>query len=146
MRYSPWRTLRGLPHLTLLVTRLPKGQSWWLPVDEAIVLDDRLDRVQRRCALEHELQHVFAGDCRLTGSPDAARLTARREVQTDERAACRLISLDDLTDALVWALCPEEVADALDVDVRTARARIRALTDDEKREIERRIAQREDAA
>jgi Zn-dependent peptidase ImmA (M78 family) len=135
-----------LPHLTLLVTRLPKGTSWWLPADDAIVLDDRLDRVERRCALEHELQHMLAGDCRLSGSPDAARLTARRESETDQRAACQLISLQALTDALVWALGFDEVAEALDVDVRTARARVLALTDDEKRQIEEAIARRDDAA
>lgn len=146
MTYSPWRRLRALPHLTVLITRLPKGESWWLPVDEAIVIDDRLDRVQRRCALEHELQHAEAGDCRITGTPDAARLTARRERETDARAARRLIDVDELADALAWALCVEELAEVLDVDVRTARARVLALTEAEKREIAARLARREDAA
>jgi hypothetical protein len=64
----------------------------------------------------------------------------------DARAARRLVSLDELADALVWSLGYDELAEHLHVDERTVRARTRALTDDEKDYIERRIAARGDAA
>jgi hypothetical protein len=145
--YDPWATLRGLPHITLAVTRLPAGEAWWLPEDQAIVLDDRLGQAERRCALEHELQHAASGDRCIHGAgPDAGRQHRRRERHTDERAARRLITLDELADALVWCLGPDELAEHLHVDERTVRARVRALSDEEKTYIERRIAAREGAA
>ena len=139
MTYSPWQTLRRLPHLTLVVTRLPRGAAWWLPGEEAIVLDDRLDQVGRRCALEHELQHALAGDLALCTGPDAPRLARRQEQAAANRAARALLDLDDLADALTWALCPEEVADCLHVDVATVRTRVRDLSGNEKDYIDRRL-------
>ncbi len=61
-------------------------------------------------------------------------------------AAERLIELDDLVDALRWAICYEEVAEHLHVDRRTVRARMRGLTPDSKDYIERQLAGREGAA
>ena len=52
----------------------------------------------------------------------------RQEVRADRVAAERLITLDDLVDALRWALCYDEVAENLHVDRRTVRASIRSLT------------------
>jgi hypothetical protein len=137
--YSPWETLRRLPHLTLVVTRLPRGQAWWLPAEDAIVLDDRLDQVSRRCALEHELQHAMAGDVAMCSGPDAKRLTIRQEVVASGRAARQLLELDDLAEALAWALDYGEVAEALNVTRAVVRARVRSLTPAEKAYIEHRL-------
>ncbi len=146
MTYDPWQTLLDNPDITMAVTRLPAGRAWWLPEERGIVLDDRLSQAERRCALEHELQHAAAGDvcCRI--GPDGGRQDRRRERRTDERSAARLITLDELADALVWCLGPEELAEHLHVDQRTVRARIRGLDDEDKTYIERRIAAREGAA
>jgi hypothetical protein len=146
LHYSPWATLRDLPHITLAVVRLPAGRAWWLPDVEGIALDDRLSQAERRSALEHELQHIEAEDTCCRVGPDGGRLSRRQERRTDDRAARRLIDLDALADALVWALDPGEVAEALHVDPTTVRSRVRGLTDDEKQFIERRIAARGDAA
>ena len=145
MTYSPWRTLAALPHLTLGVMRLPRGRGWWLPVDQAIVLDDRLNQAERRSVLEHELQHALAGDTRCDG-PDGPRQERRQERRADDRAARRLIDVDALADALVWCLGPDELAEHLHVDSRTALTRIRGLDDTEKDYIERRLAARDGAA
>jgi hypothetical protein len=143
--YDPWKTLAAQPDLTMLVTRLPAGQAWWLPDERGIVLDDRLGQVERRCALEHELQHAAAGDTCCDVGPDGGRLSRRQERRTDDRAAQRLISIDELADALVWCLGYDELAEHLHVDERTVRARIRTLTDQEKAYIDCRIATREGA-
>lgn len=146
MTYNPWQTLAGQPHIELLVTRLPAGRAWWLPDVQGIVLDDRLGQAERRSALAHELAHVEAGDTCCDVGPDGPRLARRQERRTDDRAARRLITLDELADALVWCLGPDELAEHLHVDERTVRARIRSLTDDEKGSIERRLAAREGTA
>jgi len=144
--YSPFRTLAGMPDLTLLVARLPAGRAWWLPDVRGIVLDDRLSQAERRSALEHELQHVEAGDVCCRVGPDGGRQTRRQERRADDRAAQRLITIDELADALAWCLGVDELAEHLHVDERTVRARIRTLTDDEKADIDQRLQAREDAA
>jgi hypothetical protein len=144
--YNPWQTLADQPNIELLVARLPAGRAWWMPDVQGIVLDDRLSQAERRSALEHELQHVAAGDVCCRVGPDGDRLSRRQEHRTDARAARQLISLDDFADAFLWCLGFDEVAEHLHVDERTVRARIKALTPAEKDYIERRIAAREGAA
>lgn len=146
MTYDPWKTLLDHPDITMAVTRLPAGSAWWLPEERGIVLDDRLSQAERRCALEHELQHALDGDQRCDHGPDGGRLTRRRERRVDARAAQRLITLEQLAEAVTWCLGYDELAEHLHVDERTVRARIRGLTDQEKDYIERRIAAREGAA
>ncbi len=43
----------------------------------------------------------------------------------DDRASKRLITLDELADALLWCLGPDELAEHLHVDIRTVRGGIR---------------------
>lgn len=145
MTYNPWRTLARLPHVTLGITRLPAGRGWWLPSEQAIVLDDRLGQAERRSVLEHELQHAIAGDERCDG-PDGPRLELRQERRADDRAARALIDLHVLADTLAWALGPEEVAEALHVTEHMVRVRVRGLTDQEKQHIDSRLRAREGAA
>lgn len=135
-----------MPHIEVVVTRLPAGRAWWLPDVEGIALDDRLTQAERRSALEHELQHVEAGDTCCQIGPDGGRQSRRQEHRADHRAASRLIDLDDLATALAWALDPGEVAHELHVDAATVRARIRGLSPAEKDYIERRIGANEGAA
>lgn len=143
-RYDPWRDLARREHITLAVTRLPVGAGWYFSDIPGIALDDRLDRVGRRCALAHELAHVDLGHTHQAAGrgPGTSRIARRREVEADVLAAVRLISLDDLADALRWALCPEEVAHELDVTEDLARIRVEQLTTDEKTFIEARHLRR----
>lgn len=139
-RYDPWHDLRARDHLTFAVTRLPAGHGWYLHDIPGIVIDDRLTRVERRCVVAHELAHIDLGhhEQAATGGPGTARIARHREREADVLAATRLINLDALADALVWALCPEEVAHELDVTVDVVRRRLRTLTDAEKAYIEAR--------
>jgi Zn-dependent peptidase ImmA (M78 family) len=74
MRENPWRTLRSRPHLILEWRRLPDGMGgMWTP--GRIVLDSRLNQVERRCVLMHELVH----DERQIGWPFATEATMERE-------------------------------------------------------------------
>lgn len=127
IRYSPWNDLAAREDITFGVTRLPSGQAWWLPDRRAIVMDDRLTRIERRCALAHELAHADMGD------EDCARINSRvdskQEKRADNTAALRLVELDDLIDALKWSSHLDEVATDLEVtryylDIRMHIARV----------------------
>ena len=114
----------------------------WVATERVILLDRGLQRAERNTVLAHEIAHVDLGHV-MTGRRWFDR---RQERDADRLAATRLVNLDDLADALMWALCPEEAADALNVTVDVVRRRIWELTEDEKASIERRLARRRDCA
>lgn len=140
-RYDPWHDLAQRKHLTLAVTRLPVGTGWYFHDIEGIALDDRLDRVGRRCALAHELAHIDLGHThQVAGSgPGTSRIARRREIEADDLAARRLITPRYLADAIRWCLCEEEVAEELGVTVELTRRRMALLNDEEKDYIETRL-------
>lgn len=142
--YHPWRHAGQHPQLLIAHLRLPQGSSWWLPADRAIVLDDRLLQVERRCRLAHELIHAEDGDEHL----DDPVLDARREVRVRRQASRLLIDLQVLGEALAWH--GEQnltgVADECWVDMETLRARLDGLHPAERGYLRRRLAAREDAA
>ncbi len=135
MTYNPWSDAAGHPNLLVASLRLPDGHSWWLPADDAIVLDDRLGQAGRRSALAHELIHRERGDEHC----EDRTLDARRERRVTTEAARRLVTLDALADALLWSLQEDELADELWIDVETAQARLASLSPGEKDYIEARL-------
>lgn len=142
MRYSPWDHLEAMPDVTFGIHPLPAGDGWWLPEQRAIVLDPRLSQVERRTVLAHELVHAERNDqnCHHDGR-DGARQARRQEAHADKTAALRLISIDQLVDALRhYPLDPALVADCLGVTQPALTTRLRMLTDEEKSEIEARLA------
>lgn len=86
-RENPWHTLGRYPELWIIYDVLEDGvgaqwQGWF------IVLDERLDQVERRCALMHEIVHFE----RQVGWPDATAATMEREEAIVRReAAVRLV-------------------------------------------------------
>lgn len=144
--YNPWRQVAELTDILVVVTPLKHADAYWEPDERVILLDRQLNQAERRSCLAHELAHLEAGDTCCGHGPDADRLARRQEARADRTAAERLISLDDLVDALRWALGYEEVAEHLHVDCRTVRARLRDLTPDDKDYIERQLATQEGAA
>lgn len=142
MRYSPWRELRRYPDVVVHRAELDGPHAVWCPRERVIVIDARLTRVQARCALAHELEHIASGDRAVRGT-GGARYTARQERRADEAAARRLISLDDLADALSWALGSDELGEALHVTDHMAFVRCATLTGDEKALIEDRLHRKE---
>lgn len=92
----------------------------WRPGE--IVLDPRLDRVERRCVLMHELVH----DERRIGWPWATEATMEREEAIVRReTALRLVPLDQLAQYVARRhpdpITAELVAQEADVTVAVAR-------------------------
>mgnify|MGYP000933421466 FL=1 len=85
------------------------------------MVNARLSRAEERCTLTHEIIHAERG-------PVPAHHAAREERLVDAEAARRLIPLDALLEAVRWACCPAEAAEALGVDVPTLLTRVETAT------------------
>jgi Zn-dependent peptidase ImmA (M78 family) len=132
--YDPFRELeQRLPDVFLCTLRLPKGRAWWLAEDETIVLDDRLDETGRRCGLAHEIEHALAGDTPILH----VWFRKKQESRADQRAARKLIRIDDLIDALRETRDEQRLAELLRVDVHVLRLRLDRITDHEQHRVER---------
>jgi hypothetical protein len=118
-----------------------------MPHEDAIVLDDRLTRTERRCVLAHELAHPDLGHMhQAAGSgPGTGRIARRDEEEADQLAARRLIALGDMADAAVSASCRYELAESLDVTAELLAVRIQHLHPAERGAVTRRLANREHA-
>jgi Zn-dependent peptidase ImmA (M78 family) len=132
MTYSPWADLHARPHICCdwHSVELPVGHGWWLPDVLGIVLDRRLNRVQRRCALTHELRHVDHDDEQLAHlGPDGPRLARRAE----REAAALLVDVEPLAAALsAHPDDPAAVADELDVTLDVLHCRLDTMSSSER--------------
>jgi Zn-dependent peptidase ImmA (M78 family) len=134
--YSPWRDAAARhPDVHIARVDLHPACGAWVASEGVILLSDRMDRAERNTTLAHEIAHIDLGH-RSTGR---RWFDQRQERDADRLAATRLVGLDELAVTLAWALCPEEVAAALEVTVAVVRRRIRALTDLEKAYISERL-------
>jgi hypothetical protein len=134
--YHPWRALRAMTHVDVQWVELPDGVLA-LGDGETVWMDRRQRQAQRRSTIAHELEHLSAGD---TGCQSPAV-----ERRIDEVAAAKLVSLDQLAEAIVWAMSEEELALDLWVDVDVVRTRLGSLTEEERDAIDRVIAAREES-
>lgn len=129
--YNPWADLGDRPHICCdsHSVELPVGSGWWLPDVMGIVLDRRLTRVERRCALAHELQHVDYGDVQVHSvGPDGPRMARRQEKRADREAARRLVQVQELAAAMrAHPHNPAAVAEELDVTLDVLRCRLDTL-------------------
>lgn len=131
-RWNPWRYLRDRHpdvhvHCTHHLVRPSLGE--W-DGRRLVHLDGRLQQTERRCTLAHELVHLERGPC----DPE----DAREEQLVHELAARLLVTLDQLVDAILWGQGQPD-PDELWIDPATLLARVRALTDDERTYIDRRM-------
>lgn len=127
--YDPWDRLASLDDVRLETRRLPprrRGQVDF--VTRVITLAPHLDPRERTCTLAHELVHLERG-------PVLVRNTPREERAVAAIAARRLVPLPRLAQALRWTDDPRALAEELDVDPRTVRARLANLTDAERAEL-----------
>jgi hypothetical protein len=124
--HHPWRRFRHLVEWTLRWSdRLPLDVRGETDFDRKMVtLASGLTQAERRCTIAHETEHAVRGPV-----PDF--YWPREERAIDETVARRLITLDALVDALLWARDDHELAEELWVDVATVRARLASLTDEE---------------
>lgn len=82
-------------------------------------MDPTILQVEKRCAIAHEIVHLELGEHCTQGDP--------AEVRADRIAAGRLVTLEALTQAIIWSDDLDEVADELWVTPRIARARLDIL-------------------
>jgi citrate lyase beta subunit len=87
---------------------------------DIIWMDKRLDQVERRCTLTHELIHI---EREHTGCQQASI-----ELEVSLETARRLIAIEDLANALSWSSRPYELADELWVTQNVLADRMRSLT------------------
>jgi hypothetical protein len=90
---------------------------------DIIWMDKRLDQVERRCTLTHELIHIERHHIGCQ--------TASVELEVCLETTRRLIPMLALAAALLWSNCPEELADELWVTVDVLKDRLRGLEPDE---------------
>lgn len=130
--FHPWRALRLATEITLAWQARPGLLGTY--VAGSVVLHPWMNQAERRSTLTHELVHHERGI--VTGD---LRAVDREEKIVDEIAARRLIPLDKLIDAMLWAGNEWELADELWVDVPTVLTRLKTLTDAEHQQINQRI-------
>ena len=135
-RWNPWRALRERRHIQMRRVDLPDevgGAVYW-PTERftAVLIDKRLGRVERRCALAHELVHDERGGGVPTAGmpPQWGVVKMKDEHAVDEEVARRLVPLDELA-AVVAAVTdlgdgvePWHIAEHFDVTEAVA---LRAL-------------------
>ncbi len=102
-RWNPWRALRARGHLEFALVSLPDatGGGYYEPQSEgwaAVLIDDRLTRVDRRAVLAHELVHdERGGGCTAQGMPASwDAVVSRDEEAVDSEVARRLVPADEL--------------------------------------------------
>ncbi|MFE3197200.1 hypothetical protein [Embleya sp. NPDC059237] len=122
------------PDITYGETPLPGGMAgMWFPDIRGIATDSRLTRVERRCALAHELVHAEYDHAQCAGGgPGTARIARRLERWTTTLAATRLIPLGSLMSVLAERLPAFDAAEQLAVTERMLHVRIKYLTTTER--------------
>ena len=136
-RWNPWRELRGRPWLRLLFAQLDCPAFIEQCDDETrlVVLDARLDRRARRCALAHELVHDERGVLFPPGAP--LGLIDKEELAVERTVAARLVPERELSAfvarvrGLGEAVTAGLVGDEFDVTVEVATVALRSLTPDD---------------
>lgn len=137
MGWNPWDVVDELP---VEVVECPCPVSGlYFPHEQVIVLARGLTSAVAASALAEEIGHFT-----LSHEPTADRVgVARMELAAQRWAAVRLVSLEDLADALVAAVDLSEVAEELGVDVATVKRRLVDLTASERLELRRMVGRKE---
>lgn len=125
--HHPWRRFReNWGDVALTVTPLPSdfhaltdGRTVWLHTP--------LLQAERRCAIEHEMIHLEAGD--YCAQDDAVERRVEQEVSR------RLIPWEALKRESRWARSEAELAEELWVTEKVLRARVETLRADELMEL-----------
>jgi hypothetical protein len=122
--YHPWRNLRAHPEIDVI---WPEIEIFGQTDGTTIQIDSRLGQTERRCTLEHEMQHVAAGH--RCGQSESMELSIRQVV------ARRLVPISILAQALAYSLNLDEVAEDVWVTREVLDDRMAYLTEHETAEI-----------
>ena len=121
MTVDPWDLLRSLAHITLAWhDGGPMGRA--THSTQTISLRRGMTWEERRCTVQHELNHLEVG-------PVPLGLRAKDEELVRRRTALQMIpDIRPVGEAIAWALCEEEAAEELGVDVCVLRYRLRHMS------------------
>lgn len=122
--FHPWRALRNLRHVIVEWIRPHPEIVAATDGERRIWLDPRMNQVERRCALMHELVHLKYQHMGCQPAP------VERAVRAE--TARHLITLEHLQHATAWAMSFTELADELWVTELVLGDRLRGLTEDER--------------
>lgn len=131
--HNPWRHLAEYhPAVRVIWARLG-GATRGFTDGQTIWLDDRMTQAQRRVTVCHETVHIERG---------IIPADALEEARVERITAERLITTDQLVDALRWHQHPSlaGLADTLWVDLSTVRTRLHTMSPDEQAMIEDEVA------
>lgn len=130
------------PVVQVVITELDAGLHGCVDVGKRIIwLDSGLTPTQQRGVLAYEIGQLLRGPL----PADSCAAAAHRR-DCEDWAARRLVPLSDLLDAFLMFSDLPGMADWLDVDLPTLRARCRGLTDDEQDQVMAAIRNRTVAA
>jgi Zn-dependent peptidase ImmA (M78 family) len=101
-----------------------------------ILLEREHDSAQRRSSLAHALAHLDLGHAQAPGG----WFEQREEVEAEDLASRRLISLSGLAQALSWSRERDEVARELGVDISMLTLRQSRMGSEERRSLRRLLA------
>jgi Zn-dependent peptidase ImmA (M78 family) len=96
----------------------------------------------KRCSLAHAVAHLDLGH---TTTP-AGVFERDQEIDANQLAARRLITVEDLAAVLCWTRYDTEIAEELEVDLETLRTRKRHLHPSERAELQRQVLWLEETA
>ncbi|MFC9768957.1 hypothetical protein [Rhodococcus jostii] len=139
-RYNPWRQLRDLyPHITVTTHQPLPARLQGALAGSGIYIDRQLGQGGRRETLTHELVHRERGT---VCTPDQY---TREERIVDEIAARRLITLEQLVDALLWtnSQAGAEAADEVWCNAHMLNVRLTSLSDDERETVTKELRRRQ---
>lgn len=140
MTYNPWDDL-AVRHARIHVEFVPLAPTRAAVVlaERVILIDSGLSKVERRCALAHEVAHIDAGDA-ATG---VCWFSDRQETYADRLAAERLVPLDELLAVSRWASTNGEAAEALGVTLDVLVLRSKTMCAGDLRRVQHTLAARE---
>lgn len=95
---------------------------------DSIWINSRQSQVGQRCTLAHELIHARDKDKPISDP----WLNQKRERQVEREAACQLITVEQIAEAIRWDHNPLALCDQLNVDLAILKARIDALTENDR--------------
>lgn len=118
--FDPWAELERHQQVRVFVQRLDDNVVGLTDGVNRIWLDDRLNQVEMRCVLTHEMAHMHL--------KHAACQPLVVEMRVCQIAARWLISMEDLARVLPWSHDLYELAAELHVTPQTLRDRLHGMT------------------